>query len=829
MTTRLLLDTLQYEGVVIVTHNDDSLIDTDNMAIMHLNGRRRGYHYLSIMVVFLVLPLWMLCSANPLFGSQQSEPQKILLLASYQPSAPVGYLWNRGIRSILESGVPSNVDLDIEYLNVLHFKDARYVQLLINLLRHKYAASQPDLVITVYNMALNFMRTHGPDLFPEVPVVFAGVEKKFIDTRKLGPNITGVISVPNYAETLGLALRLHPDTQHVAVVSGAGKIGRTWSMNAMHAFQPYGDRVDFIDISGLPMPAILEKVAILPQQSLVMYITLLEDGAGNKFTARQSASQISRVTNAPVYSFWDLMLGYGIVGGYLSSAEEKGKAAAALALRILNGEHPSDIPLSIEGSLNAMFDWRELRRWSIKEDLLPLESIIKFKELSSWEKYQSQIIGGLVLIVLQGLFISYLLYQRRGRVQAERNLADQLAFERFSAQLSSEFIRLPTDLTDSKILESLAQVGAFLEADRAYVFRFNSDKTRFTISHLWESNSLEPDQVLRGTIVKDFIPWVYENLINGQEIIISDTEQLPALEAFNEYEYCRQIGIRSFVMIPVQVADAPLCAIGLDAIQTFRDWSVEIRDRLRLIGEIFANAIERQHSVKRAKATEGKFRMVADYTYDWEYWQATDGSMMYVSPSCERICGYSTKEFMANHSLLQDIIVPEDKEVWNEHRCSVHKEMQPNEVQFRIQRPDGEIRWIQHVCQTIFDRQGNNLGVRGSNRDVTKRVSYKSETRQLQSELAHMDRIVTISALTSALAHEINQPLAAMRSYAQAALRFMDKDQPEYDSVRKALQGAPVVYDDHPDMAVEAAIEMRRRLDILNKNLETQGFEFSLM
>ena len=216
------------------------------------------------MVVFLVLPFWMLCFANPLFGSQQSEPQKILLLTSYQPSAPVGYLWTRGIRSILESGVPSNVDLDIEYLDVLHFKDAPYVQLQINLLRHKYTASQPDLVITVYNMAFDFMRTNGSDLFPGVPVVFAGVEKKFIDTRNLGPNITGVISVPNYAETLGLALRLHPDTQHVAVVSGAGKIGRTWSMNAMHAFQPYGDRVDFIDITGLPMPAILEKVATLP-------------------------------------------------------------------------------------------------------------------------------------------------------------------------------------------------------------------------------------------------------------------------------------------------------------------------------------------------------------------------------------------------------------------------------------------------------------------------------------------------------------------------------------------------------------------------------------
>ena len=548
------------------------------------------------------MPLWMLCSANPLFGSQQSEPQKILLLASYPPSAPVGYLWNRGMQSILESGVPSNVDLDIEYLDVLHFKDARYVQLLINLLRHKYAASQPDLVITVYNMAFDFMRTHGSDLFPEVPVVFAGVEKKFIKTRKLGPNITGVISVPNYAETLGLALRLHPDTQHVAVVSGAGKIGRTWSMNAMHAFQPYRDRVDFIDITGLPMPAILEKVATLPQQSLVMYITLLEDGAGNKFTARQSASQISRVANAPVYSFWDLMLGHGIVGGYLSSAEEKGKAAAALALRILNGEQPSDIPLASEGSLNAMFDWRELRRWYIKEDLLPLESIVKFKELSSWEKNQSQIIGGLVLIVLQGLFISYLLYQYRIRRKIEQ-----------------------------------------------------------------------------------------------------------------------------------------------------------------------------------------RYRTVADYTYDWEYWENDDGSLEYVSLSCERISGYTIQEFKTAPSLFKDIILPEDRELQDIHAQKSTENEGPSDIQFRIKRKDGQIRWIENVCQPVKTNQGDHLGIRGSNRDITERKLAEINAQKRREELTYISRVTTLGELSASMAHELNQPLAAILNNANAAMKFISGDLKDLDEVNEIL------------------------------------------
>ena len=89
----------------------------------------------------------------------------------------------------------------------------------------------------------------------------------------------------------------------------------------------------------------------------------------------------------------------------------------------------------------------------------------------------------------------------------------------------------------------------------------------------------------------------------------------------------------------------------------------------------------------------------------------------------------------------------------------------------------------------MIDDHGTNLGVRASNRDITVRVRYKSEMQKLQSELMHMERITTISTLTYTLAHEINQPLTSIRSYAQAALRFMDKEEPEDDNIRKALNG----------------------------------------
>ena len=736
------------------------------------------------------LPFLTPCLVEPVFGSQPSEQKKILVLASYHPAAPVGDLWHKGIRSVLDSGTPVSASIDIEYLDVLRFSDKQYTHLLFNLLHHKYKLSPPDLVIALYSTALEFILTHGNELFPGVPVIFAGVEEQFIKNRQLGPTITGLTSAPRYTDTLALALDLHPDTQSVAVVSGAGIIGRTWGSIAMQAFRPLSSQVNIIDLTGLPMPVILEKVANLPQRSLIMYITLLEDGAGNKFLGTQSAFQISRIANAPVYSFWDVMLGHGIVGGYLSSTEKAGKTLGTLAFRLLNGERPADIPVAKEGPLNAVFDWRELIRWSIAEDRLPPGSLVKFKQLSPWDEYKGRIITTLLVIVFQGLVIAYLLYLRGVRRQAEQDLVERLTFEKMVSQLSSDFIRLSADQIDSKIRQSLAQVGSLLKADRAFVFRFNWEKTRFAISHMWESEGTVPDQVVRGAIVKEFVPWVYDTLISGQEIVVPDTGKLVEYNALREYEYCRQTGIRSFLILPVQVADAPLCAIGLDAIRSQRSWSADVRDRLRLIGEIFANAIERQHSEKRIRAAEWKFKTMADYTYDWEYWQRTDGSLVYVSPSCERISGYSPSQFTSDPKLIEKIIVPEDQGLWKEHQCAIKNQTEVRElIQFRIVGHDGDMRWIEHACQPVFDEKGEALGVRVSNRDITQRELLRSESQQLQSDLAHVERVVTISAMTSALAHEINQPLAAIRSYAQAALRFMDAEVPDLVNVRRALEG----------------------------------------
>jgi PAS domain S-box-containing protein len=131
--------------------------------------------------------------------------------------------------------------------------------------------------------------------------------------------------------------------------------------------------------------------------------------------------------------------------------------------------------------------------------------------------------------------------------------------------------------------------------------------------------------------------------------------------------------------------------------------------------------VERMKTEEALKVSQLKYRIIADNTYDWEFWRAPDGSYLYQSPSCKRITGYSAEEFINDTELIIKIIHPEDRDAYAQHRKSVQNDPKPGETEFRIITPDGTMKWIDHICQPVFDSDGKFLGTRGNNRDITDR------------------------------------------------------------------------------------------------------------
>ena len=134
-------------------------------------------------------------------------------------------------------------------------------------------------------------------------------------------------------------------------------------------------------------------------------------------------------------------------------------------------------------------------------------------------------------------------------------------------------------------------------------------------------------------------------------------------------------------------------------------------------------------------ASEKRYRTVADFTYDWEYWIAPDGNILYISPSCERITGYPPDEFVRNPSLLHEIIHPDDRDAFSRHLTESRFHMEVCHLDFRIARRDGEHRWIGHCCRPVSDSRKNYLGRRCSNRDITYQKKIEIDLSRQRREL----------------------------------------------------------------------------------------------
>lgn len=178
------------------------------------------------------------------------------------------------------------------------------------------------------------------------------------------------------------------------------------------------------------------------------------------------------------------------------------------------------------------------------------------------------------------------------------------------------------------------------------------------------------------------------------------------------------------------------------------------------------------------------YKIVADYTSDWEYWIGEDGRFKYISPSCSRVSGYGPDEFMNNPKLYTDIIIPEHKTQWNTHHVNALEHHIGNEViEFCIKHKNGHLVWIEHSCQPIYDNNKNYIGARGSNRDIS--IRKKAEQKLIitnKSLIASEAKFKNLSNMTfegialhsNGFLIETNLSLLKMFGYTQKEL--LNKD-----------------------------------------------------
>jgi two-component system, LuxR family, sensor kinase FixL len=179
--------------------------------------------------------------------------------------------------------------------------------------------------------------------------------------------------------------------------------------------------------------------------------------------------------------------------------------------------------------------------------------------------------------------------------------------------------------------------------------------------------------------------------------------------------------------------------------------------------------------------------------------------------------------FTASDRLDLDVIFqrlhPEDRETLRQTLARAMEGTGKYETEFRVVRPDGQMRWIASRGHVEFNGGGNPILARGVSLDITERKQAEQETHLLRQEIAHVGRISMMGQLASALAHEINQPLGAILRNAEAAELFLQHASPDFVEIRAIL--ADIRKD---DQRAGAVIDRMRGL-LKRNNLDTRAIE----
>ena len=373
----------------------------------------------------------------------------------------------------------------------------------------------------------------------------------------------------------------------------------------------------------------------------------------------------------------------------------------------------------------ASVDRRTYEEWGIQSHLnLPIVMtgspvyIISINAVRKRRLWPEEYIPRLRL--LGEIFVNAL-ERRRARLE----LDERLRFEGLISDLSASFVNLTPDGVDAEVERWLRPITEFFAVDRCTIGIVSEDWTRTARAFQYCVEGVESGV---ASLSKEEVPWYLEQVIRGQPVVMNRVEDLPA-EAERERQFCLANGLKSILSMPMVSTGNTLGFCALVAVRRERVWPEALAQRFRLVGEVFANALARKQSDQALQRAEMEHRTILDFTYDWEYWANPDGTLWYVSPSCERITGYTPLEFIHAPSLLRDIVVEEDREHWEARLGEAAGTPRAVEVQFRIRRRDGTIRWIDHVCRSVSAADGTFLGHRVSNRDAT-------EHKRLDEELA---------------------------------------------------------------------------------------------
>jgi len=238
----------------------------------------------------------------------------------------------------------------------------------------------------------------------------------------------------------------------------------------------------------------------------------------------------------------------------------------------------------------------------------------------------------------------------------EQELRDRLGFEQLLSRLSTAFVDLPSDRLREGITQALQEIAIATGSERSYVYLLSADQQWGELLGQWHVAVLEPIAEPWHRVPAAPFPWWMDQLHDRQVIAINDVDQLPP-EADNERQAMEAVGTRSLAVVPMVYSQRLIGHIGF-AVTHPKPWSENEIALLRIVGDLFANAYQRQQVESALRHQEHYYRRLTENASDLVMLLDQDGRVQYVTPSVTRLLGYPPKQLRQRS--VRELVAPAD-------------------------------------------------------------------------------------------------------------------------------------------------------------------------